>query len=233
MKSMPTRKTIAVIPARGGSKRLPNKNSKLLLGKPLVCWTIESALGSHEISEVVISSDSDEILSIANSYSPIHAQKRSSANSNDHASSFDYLSEVLANFNDQDHVILLQPTSPLRTINQINEAIDLSFENSSPVVSVSVSSQSPYWSFRVGLDGKLEGLFPDQLTKRSQDLPTTYCLNGAIYIDKISDYMARKSFITPETTPYIMSHKTSIDIDTEEDFRIAENEMLSRLNGDK
>ena len=233
MKSKPIQKTIAVIPARGGSKRLANKNTKLFLDKPLVCWTIESALGSHKISDVVISSDSDEILSIAKSYSPIHIQKRSSANSSDHASSFDYLSEVLANFNHQDRVILLQPTSPLRPTRQIDEAIDLSIENDSPVVSVSASSQSPYWSFRIGPNGKLESLFPDQLTIRSQDLPLTYSLNGAIYIDKISDYLTRKSFISSTTIPYIMSLKTSVDIDTEEDFGIAETEMLSRLNINK
>jgi len=221
-------KVLAVIPARSGSKRLANKNIRLFAGKPLLSWAIESAIESKGIDEVLVSSDSDDLIGIASKYSGVSVHKRSEAASSDLASTFDYLSEILMNQPRDSVVVLLQPTSPLRMSSDIEKSLALHLETHKPVVSVFRNQTSPYWSFKLGAEGELISLFPDALSMRSQDLSQTYSLNGAIYIDTSAHYLTERSFISSGTIPYVMSADTSIDIDTLEDFDKAEFEMLRR-----
>jgi len=221
-------KVLAVIPARSGSKRLANKNIRLFAGKPLLSWAIESAIESKGIDEVLVSSDSDDLIGIASKYSGVSVHKRSEAASSDLASTFDYLSEILMNQPRDSVVVLLQPTSPLRMSSDIEKSLALHLETHKPVVSVFRNQTSPYWSFKLGVEGELISLFPDALSMRSQDLSQTYSLNGAIYIDTSAHYLTERSFISSGTIPYVMSEDTSIDIDTLEDFDKAEFEMLRR-----
>jgi CMP-N-acetylneuraminic acid synthetase len=222
-------KVLAVIPARSGSKRLPNKNTRSFAGKPLLNWAIESALESKGVDEVLVSSDSDEILALALKYKGVTVHKRSEAASSDQASSFDFLSEILVNYPENYAVALLQPTSPLRMCSDIENALALHLDSHKPVVSVVRNQISPYWSFKLGADGELNSLFPDALNKRSQDLSQTYSLNGAIYIDSSAHYLAEKTFLSRGTLPYVMSEESSIDIDTLEEFDKAESEMHRRM----
>lgn len=222
-------KVLAVVPARAGSKRLPNKNTRLFAGKPLVVWAIETALESKGVDEVLVSSDSDEIIALALKYSNVTVHKRSEAASSDVASSFDFLSEILVNYPKNSVLALLQPTSPLRMCSDIEKALALHLEARKPVVSVFRNRVSPYWSFKLGNDGDLISLFPDALNKRSQDLSQTYALNGAIYIDSAAHYLTEKTFLSNGTIPYIMSEESSIDIDTLEEFEKAESEMSRRI----
>ena len=222
-------KVLAVIPARSGSKRLPNKNTRLFAGKPLLNWAIETALESKGVDEVLVSSDSDEIIGLALKYTGVTVHKRSDAASSDLASSFDFLSEILVNHPRNSVVALLQPTSPLRMCSDIENALALHLDSHKPVVSVVRNQISPYWSFKLGADGELNSLFPDALNKRSQDLSQTYSLNGAIYIDSSAHYLAEKTFLSSGTLPYVMSEESSIDIDTLEEFDKAESEMHRRM----
>jgi CMP-N,N'-diacetyllegionaminic acid synthase len=223
-------RVLAVIPARSGSKRLPGKNMRLFAGKPLLYWTIESALESKNIDEVLVSSDSDEVLKLALECGQVTVHKRSKQASNDYAKTFDYLTEILIKYPKESSVLLLQPTSPLREISDIDCALALHLESLRPVVSVSPNLNTPYWSFSLNSEGLLSPLFPEALKLRSQELTQTYNLNGAIYIDRISNYLAQETFLGSKTIPYVMSSGSSIDIDSLEDFVQAEAEMLRRLN---
>jgi hypothetical protein len=223
-------KVLAVIPARSGSKRLPNKNTRLFAGKPLLSWAIESAIESKGVDEVLVSSDSDDLIALALKYSNVSVHKRSDAASSDLASTFDFLSEILMNHPKNSIVVLLQPTSPLRMSSDIEKALALHLDTHKPVVSVVRNQSSPYWSFTIGAKGELISLFPDALSMRSQDLSQTYSLNGAVYVDSSAHYLAEKTFLSSGTIPYIMGEESSIDIDTLEDFDKAEAEMLRRIN---
>ena len=225
-----SKKVVAVIPARSGSVRLPRKNVRLFAGKPLLNWAIESALASKDIDEILVSSDSDEAIALALEYKRVVVHKRSKEASSEFATTFDYLREILDTYSKESTVLLLQPTSPLREISDIESALALHFESHKPVVSVFPNPNSPYWSFSLDADGKLSPLFPDSLKRRSQELTQTYCLNGAIYIDCVANYLAEKTFLGTSTIPYVMSIGSSIDIDSLEEFIQAETEMHRRLS---
>lgn len=221
-------KILGVIPARSGSKRLPGKNTRLIAGKPLISWTIESALKSTSLDAIVITSDSAEILDIASEYVGIDVQWRSKEASSDAASNHDFLVEVLLEFNSFETLVLLQPTSPLRTHIEIDSAVETHRATGCPVVSVQKNINSPFWSFEMSKEGYLQALFPEALTLRSQQLQETYSLNGAIYVDAVHDYIAHHSFLRSNTVPFIMAPEISIDIDNLEDFELAERLLLAQ-----
>jgi CMP-N-acetylneuraminic acid synthetase len=229
-------KIIAIIPARGGSKRIPKKNIKNMAGKPLVAWTIESALKSRLLDRVIVSTDDKEIAQISKKYKA-EIIERPKELATDKAKAIDALWHVLECLKKEnyvpDAVIFLQPTSPLRTDKDILKAIDIFLKNKcESVVSVSEMNPSPYWSFKIE-DKYLKLLFGEgYLSKRSQDLPKIYVPNGAIFIAKIKTLENFNSFYTSLISPYIMPQERSIDIDTKEDFKKAEN-FLRKYNGNK
>ena len=214
---------LAIIPARGGSKRLPRKNLLDLCGKPLIAWSIEAALKSKYITKVIVSSDDEEILNIAKEYKADFI-KRPDELASDTATTFDALKHTLENVGKYDYVVLLQPTSPLRSEKHIDEAIELLEEKSADaIISVCEMEHSPLWSNT--LDEKLDMsnfLRDEVLNKRSQDLPKYYRLNGAIYICKTEELLENKGFfIKKNIYAYKMDKKNSVDIDEEIDFIIA------------
>ena len=223
-------RVLAIIPARQGSKRVLKKNLRNFAGKPLFMWTLESALVCELIDLVVVSTDDDEILKLCGSNSRIRAVRRSPQSSSDVASSAEVVTEVLNEFPNFEIVVLLQPTSPLRTVLHITKAVELCIQSESAVASVSEVNNQVFWSFQLGEDGELKSLFPKMLTKRSQDLPDIYAVNGAIYALKTEEFLRYRSFIGGKTLPFVMTSQDSIDIDTEEDFVGAENRFLSRQN---
>ena len=214
---------LAIIPARGGSKRLPRKNLLDLCGKPLIAWSIEAALKSKYISKVIISSDDEEILNIAKEYKADFI-KRPDELASDTATTFDALKHTLENVGKYDYVVLLQPTSPLRSEKHIDEAIELLKEkNADAIISVCEMEHSPLWSNTLDENLDMSNFLRDEvLNKRSQDLPKYYRLNGAIYICKTDKLLENKGFFLKENIyAYKMNKKHSVDIDEEIDFIIA------------
>ena len=211
---------LAIIPARGGSKRLPRKNILDLCGKPLISWSIEAALKSKYISKVVVSSDDEEILNISSNFGA-DIIKRPYELANDTATTFDAIKHTIDNLEKYDYIILLQPTSPLRNEKHIDEAIELLEEKQADaIVSVCEMDHSPLWSNTLPKDGNMNNFLRDEvLNKRSQDLEKYYRLNGAIYICKTDKLLENKSFFLKDNIfAYIMDRKSSIDIDEEIDF---------------
>lgn len=214
----------AVIPARGGSKRLPRKNVLDLAGKPLIAWSIDAAKGSKYIDQVVVTSDDAEILKIANSLS-VDTIKRPAELASDTASTFDAIDHAIKQGSCKyDFIILLQATSPLRTAEHIDEAIELlAQKNADAVISVCETDHSPLWSNTLSEGGSLEGFISEDVkNKRSQDLPKYYRLNGAIYICNTTRLLKEKSFfLSNNINAYEMTRSTSIDIDSDMDLLLA------------
>lgn len=215
---------LAIIPARGGSKRLPRKNILELAGKPLIGWTIEAALNSNYIDQSVVSSDDAEILSTASSYN-IQLIQRPEDLATDQASTFDAIKHTIENSSPYDYIVLLQPTSPLRQAEHIDAAIELLIsKNADAVISVCEMDHSPLWSNTLPENGSMHNFLRDEVkNKRSQDLEKFYRLNGAIYICKTDKLLEEQTFFIKQNIyAYVMDRKSSVDIDEEIDFSFAE-----------
>jgi len=214
---------LAVIPARGGSKRLPKKNLLELAGKPLIAWSIEAALESKYIDKVIVSSDHDGILHIAQKYKS-DIIKRPSELASDTATTFDVLKHVVENVVAYDYIVLLQPTSPLRTSKDIDTAIEMLMQKEADgIISVSEMEHSPLWANTLPNDNNMQNFLDEKLlNRRSQELEKFYRLNGAVYIAKIEKFLQEKGFFLKENIfAYEMPKERSIDIDTRLDFEIA------------
>ena len=220
---------IAIIPARGGSKRLPGKNLRMLAGKPLIGWTIETALESGVFDRVVVSTDSWEIAVAAAQFGAEVPFMRPEELASDSTPTIDVLihaiSELMAGKDTGwTHLACLQPTSPLRSAENIRESVRLLEEKKADgIVSVCKSEHSPLWSNTLPESLSLDGFIPEKIqTTPSQNLPAYYRLNGAIYLCSIQRMLAEKSlFLKTNAYAYLMSRKDSIDIDDQVDFDLA------------
>ena len=220
---------LAIIPARGGSKRLPRKNVLDLCGKPLIAYSIEAALKSKYIDKLIVSSDDDEILEISKKYGA-NIIKRPPELGTDTTTTFDTIKHVVDNLDIYDYVILLQATSPLRNQIHIDESIQLlELKKADAIVSVCEMDHSPLWSNTLDSTLSMNGFLKDEvLNKRSQDLEKYYRLNGAIYICKTDKLLEEESFLLKENIfAYKMNRENSIDIDEEIDFIIAK-ELINK-----
>ncbi len=218
------KRVLAIIPARGGSKGLPGKNLRLALGKPLIQWTIEAALNARHVDHVILSSDDDAIITAASAAGCHVPFKRPAELATDQATTADVVLHALENMPAYDLLVLLQPTSPLRSSLDIDRAIETLIAKNAPAcVSIAEVEQSPYWMYRLGTTGQLLPILnlAERPTRR-QDLPPAYTLNGAIYIADCNWFIRTKTFLSTETTAYLMPQSKSIDIDTELDFMIFE-----------
>jgi len=215
---------LAIIPARGGSKRLPRKNILNLGGKPLIGWSIEAALGSRYIDKIVVTSDDDNILKIAEQYH-VKIIKRPPKLASDTALTYDVVKHTIETIQKKyDYIVLLQPTSPLRNNLHIDDAIESLFnKNADAIVSVTETDHSPLWSNILPENGSMENfLRRDILQKRSQELEKYYRINGAIYIVDTNILLKDKTIFPQKNIyAYIMDRFTSIDIDEKIDFEIA------------
>lgn len=219
---------LAIIPARGGSKRLPRKNVLNLNGKPLIAYSIEAGLNSKYIDKVIVTSDDDEILTISKKYAA-YTILRPNELASDTSTTFDAIKHTIDNCEKYDYIVLLQATSPLRDENHIDEAIELlESKNADAVVSVCEMDHSPLWSNTLDETLSMVGFLKDEvLNKRSQDLEKYYRLNGAIYICKTKKLLEEKSFFLKDNIfAYKMDRESSIDIDEEIDFQIAQQLMV-------
>ena len=223
------KKFIAIIPARGGSKRLPRKNVLLLDGKPLIAWIIEAARKSRYISDVIVSSEDLEIMKIATKFGADIPFVRPEELSSDTATSIDVVKHAILFFKNKnvnyDFAVLLQPTSPLTTMGDIDAAIDLLInKNADAVISVCEMEHSPLWSNVLPADLSMKNFISQEVkNKRSQDLSKYYRINGSIYICRVNRLLKEGTFFLDDNIfAYIMPRERSIDIDTEIDFKIAE-----------
>jgi CMP-N,N'-diacetyllegionaminic acid synthase len=218
---------LALIPARGGSKRLPGKNAKLLGGKPLINWTIEAAKGISEICDILVSTDSPEIASIAKIAGAKVPWLRPEYLSSDEASSVDVAIHALdwyeSEFSSVDGLLLLQPTSPYRTKFTIQNGINLFGEfNKSPVMGVSPSQTHPQWALKQQGQFVVPFIESHKLGKRSQELSPSFTPNGSLYLVSPEYLRSEHSFGEIMAIPcHISSVKESIDIDSTMDFEFA------------
>lgn len=216
---------LAIIPARGGSKGLERKNILDVAGKPLITWTIEASLKSKYITKTVVSSDDEEILCIAKEYNAdiLHRPDNISL---DITPSEPVIRHALDSLSIEkfDYIVLLQPTSPLRDVTNIDEAISMLLSTeASALISVKAIDNKILKAFKHNKEGYIEGISNNEYPfMRRQDLPKTYLSNGAIYIIAVDIFMKSNSLLTDKTISYLMDDRNSLDIDSVEDLRQAE-----------
>jgi CMP-N,N'-diacetyllegionaminic acid synthase len=223
---MPKEKILAIIPARGGSKGLIRKNIRLLDGKPLIAHSIEPAKQSKYINRIVVSTEDPEISQIALKFGA-EVIKRPEYLAKDESPTADTVIHVIDELKKDnyspDFIILLQPTSPLRTTTHIDEAIELFKKKPCElVVSVTENDYPPHWSYMYE-EGQFVPLFNSTLSNyRRQDLPKTYRKIGAIFIFTPETVKKYNSFGCKSVVPYMVPSELSFDIDSEFNLKICE-----------
>lgn len=226
---------LAVIPAREGSKGVAKKNIKKLGGVPLIAYTIMAARKVNRLSNVIVSTDSHEIAEIAKSYGADVPFIRPKHLATDTASSVDVVLHAIDFFEKQgnhyEHIMLLQPTSPFRDDEDINNCLDIYERNTcDSVISVCEAAVHPYLCKKIDKKGSLQDFIPFKYKHlRRQDMPKAYQVNGAIYLTSAENIKKRKSFYGDVVLPYVMESIKSIDIDTNLDFKLAELIIKERI----
>lgn len=227
---------LALIPARGASKRLPGKNIRILGADPLVVWSIKAAQGIPGIGEILVSTDDAAIAAVARNAGALVPWLRPKELATDTASSSDACLHALNWYeNERGHIdgmLLLQPTSPFRTRDTMLRGIEL-FEKGKlrPVVGVSPAQSHPMWCFQIR-DGALHPFIDGGgLHMRSQDLPPAYVVNGLYYLIRPGDLRATGSFFSDDMVPLVVNEpEESLDIDTEWDWKVAEAVVAMRTS---
>lgn len=212
-------KILSIIPARGGSKRLPGKNIKDFNGKPLISWTIEAALKSKYIDRLILSSDDPEAIKIALDQGCDVPFTRPSYLATDEATSMDVIRHAIDFLSDNyDYILLLQPTSPLRSVEDIDAALELaSKKNAQICISFCALDKPLSWYYLQGENGDLK-----KVSSNKEDKGFICYPNGAIYIFSTEWIKKNHNTYQPEEiTPYMMPFNKSIDIDTENDWLLA------------
>lgn len=216
---------LAIIPARGGSKGVPRKNIRNLCGKPLIAWTIEEARKSRYIDRIILSSEDIEIITVAKQWGcevPFVRPQDLAQDDTPGMTPVLYTIDTLAE--KYEYVVLLQVTSPLRTVEDIDGCIEWCIKHqANSCMAISEVSENPYWMFTIGQDNQLTKLMEtDSEYLRRQDLPKVFIINGAMYIAQTEWLLKNKEFDSPETIGYIMPQERAVDIDCEMDFKICE-----------
>lgn len=226
------RSVIGLIPARGGSKGVPRKNLKLAGGKPLIAWTISESLRSRYLDRVVLSSEDPEIMSVAASLGCEVPFQRPAELSADNAPGIGPVLHALDKLPKYDYVVLLQPTSPLRTAEDIDACIEHCVHyQANCCVSTVRCTEHPYLMFLRGEGARIRPLIPESSSvSRRQDYPDVFLMNGAIYVASTKWLQQSQTFLTEETIGFEMSREHSLDIDTEADFLELEMALRSRTS---
>ncbi len=215
--------TFALIPARGGSKGIPRKNIKMIAGKPLIVWTIEAALQSSLLSAVVVSTDDREIADAARRAGAQVPFMRPAELAQDQTPGLDPVLHALDQLPQYDSVLLLQPTSPLRTTFDIDGFLSSVRQRNTPsMVSVTEADTHPYWTYCLDADQKMTRFVKAAPVARRQDLPAVFSLNGAMYFANANWLRGSGSLVNAETLAYVMSKEHSVDLDTPLDWKFAE-----------
>jgi len=225
------KKVLAVIPARGGSKGIPNKNIVPLLGKPLINWTIEAAKSSRYIDRLILSSDDPRICAVAEAAGCDVPFLRPAELATDEAQTVDVIIDALDRVPGFELVVVLQPTSPLRASADIDKCLELLVDcRAKTAVSVTPVEEHPFLMYSLGADARLDSFIKvgSARSLRRQELPPAFTLNGAIYVAEIGWLRESKLFVSPDAVGYVMPRAISIDIDEQSDLGRAA-EYLSSL----
>lgn len=229
-------KIVALITARGGSKGLPGKNIRPLHGKPLIAWTIEAAKASQQVSRIVVSTDDDAIAAVSREFGAEVPFMRPAELAQDTSSCVAVAEHAIGWLERQEHyiadyLVILQPTSPLRTAEDIDMAISLAVtHNARAVISVCEPYQHPFIMKKLSPAGTLVDLLSTGLGyARRQDFPRVYAMNGAIYLVSPSVVIAESTLEPADAIPYIMPPNRSWEIDGAWDFEITEAIMKRQL----
>jgi N-acylneuraminate cytidylyltransferase/CMP-N,N'-diacetyllegionaminic acid synthase len=228
------RSIVALIPARGGSEGLPGKNTKLLCGKPLIGWTIEHAIKSKYLDDILVSTDCEKIADISKKYGANVPFLRPKELATDDAKAIDVIIHAIDYLKGQgrlyDLVMYLQPTSPLREPEDIDCAIESLFSSNAQVVVGVCETEYPSYAMNTLPPDRCMKHFlkPELINKNRQDIPIDYRINGAIYLAYSNYLKLQRTMFGEETYAYIMPRERSVDIDTELDFKFAEFILKSR-----
>lgn len=229
-------KILALVPARGGSKRLPNKNILSLGGKPLINWTIDATKGIPEIADILVSTDSSEIASVAKAAGALVPWLRPDELSTDTATSIDVCLHALDWYENEygeiDGMLLLQPTSPFRNVRTIKTGIKIykSHGGNRPVVASSPAESHPMWCYSINGDNLKPFVDEDDRKVRTQEIPKAYVINGMLYLASPKYLREHLSFTGETTAPLVINdRREGVDIDTRCDWMFAEY-LLSQKN---
>ena len=221
----------AFVPARGGSKGIPNKNIKIFDGKPLITWSIEAAKLSKGVDQIIVSTDCQNIADIAIMAGADVPGLRPKHLSRDASSTYDVVLDFLNKNQTIDDILILQPTSPLRTYFDIDNIIALREKaNLESAVSITLSNKSPEWMYKLSDKEKLIPILKHNKNNNRQQIIPSYLVNGALYLASRNFLLREKSFISEETIGYKMPQEKSVDIDTMTDWDLAlfyKNKILS------
>jgi len=215
---------IALIPARGGSKRIPRKNIKIMCGKPLISWTIEIAKNSPSIDRVIVSTDDEEIATISRECGAEVPFLRPAELALDETHMIEPVLHALEKFPEFKQVLLLQPTSPLRTVEDIEGICHFQKKINRPcVVSVCPTSIQPHLTYQLTAEGIMNPIVKVPIVKpHHSNRPKYWKLNGSMYLADCDWLLQHKAFLTAETYGYSMSSERSIDVDTIMEWEWAE-----------
>lgn len=223
-------KILGLVPARGGSKGIPRKNIKLIAGKPLIAWTIETALKSSLLASVMVSTDDQEISELARGYGAQIPFMRPSELARDNTPGVDPVLHALEALPEFDAVLLMQPTSPLRTVDDIDGCIRFAERTEAGcVVSVAEPGQHPHWMYRLDPEQHLQPFVAAKHVTSRQELPQIYVANGALYFARRDWLRSRRTFIAADTVGYIMPVERSVDLDSLLDWKLAELLLKERV----
>lgn len=220
-------RALAIIPARSGSKRLPGKNLRDFLGKPLIHWSIEFAGAEPRFNEVLVSTDSETMAQAARDAGASVPWLRPAELASDAASTLDVVLHALAKFAESrvhfDYVAVLQPTTPLRVVERWQQAFHALDTGAPAAIGVAPTPAHPFWSYQLDSGGALTPLFPDYVGMRSQDLPQTCTVNGSLYLARCA-VVERERTLTPKGVRGVLCDLDveSVDIDTQSDWDEAE-----------
>ncbi len=218
--------SVAIITARGGSKRIPRKNIKEFLGKPIICYSIEAALKSGIFDTVMVSTDDEEIADIARKAGAEVPFFRSAETANDYATTADVVAEVLKNYEAQgqrfEEACVIYPTAPFLTAKALYEAMEILRKEQTDSVLPVVKFSFPPQRCVVINDGRLVPKWPECMPMRSQDLEPYYHDCGQFYCIRVESFMEQKKMVMEHTAPFIQDEINVQDIDTLEDWQIAE-----------
>lgn len=224
---------LAIIPARGGSKRIPRKNIKPLLGKPLVAYAIEQAAGADRVTRVLVSTDDDEVARVAWDWGADVPFVRPASLAADHVGTVAVERHALRwlamqESYEPDIIVRVNPTSPLREPADIDQCVDIVRGAAPAVLSVSEFGNAVQRACRV-VNGRIEPLFgPDTWNRPSQDFDRIYYWNGAVHAARTDYFREQGGYHGPETAAYVMPHERGIDIDTMDDWYRAERALRRR-----
>lgn len=228
-------RVLAIIPARRGSKGLPGKNIKPLCGKPLIGWTIEQARASKHITEIFVSTDSREIADVAESFGVSVPELRPAELASDTASSASFILYTLEKLQREgqefDYIVLLEPTSPLREVEDIDRSIELLAADSRADSIVGVCKTEcahPVFLTRIE-EGLLRPYIGDMEAVRRQELDELYFFEGTVYVSRVNAFFEKKAFYHDKTLPYLVPKWKAFEIDDSEDWFIIESILKNKL----